>query len=221
MTLLGVAHLGASSLLASPSPVAVVGWRCCPLCNWMAGIGMEAVVVLLRSPGSSPCRKQKVLSSPSVAEDWLAPSLTSVGCGGGALKLRRRSSTGSLPSCDLLRSTNARSRLRRLGDLDLEVLGRCRWALRAPWLRDLRSRRWLLDQRWYPEMADGASVSPFVVLCVAPTTVGVVGLVLPSKRRVVVLAGCVWPDPRLCAGLPAIVCKLGCRTLCALLRSAC
>ena len=24
-------------------------------CNWMAGIGMEAVVVLLWSPGSSPC----------------------------------------------------------------------------------------------------------------------------------------------------------------------
>ena len=35
--------------------------------------------------------------------------------------------------------TNAWSRLRRLGDVDRGVLGRCRWALRAPWLRDRRS----------------------------------------------------------------------------------
>ena len=39
----------------------------------MAGIGMEVVVVLLRSPGSSPCRKQKVLASPLLAAriGWL------------------------------------------------------------------------------------------------------------------------------------------------------
>ena len=42
-----------------------------------------------------------------------------------------------------------------------------------------------------------------------------------SKGRDVVLTGCVWPDPMLCAGLPAIVCTPGCRILCALLRSAC